>query len=78
MPPTQNGATAQGFSTDGATVVFFTSDALAPEDVNGDVDLYAYSAGVTTLISSGKTGPLSCIEDDECVYFEAMSDDARH
>jgi hypothetical protein len=41
-------------TADGDTVVFITNEALSPEDVNGDTDVYAWHQGQTSLISSGR------------------------
>jgi hypothetical protein len=41
-------------SDDGGSVVFNTTDALAPGDTNGTVDVYLWHEGHVSLISSGK------------------------
>jgi hypothetical protein len=41
-------------SSDGGSVVFNTSDALAPSDTNRTVDVYLWHEGRVSLISSGK------------------------
>jgi hypothetical protein len=41
-------------SRDGGTVYFTTTEQLVPEDLDNTYDLYAHSAGVTTLLSKGE------------------------
>jgi hypothetical protein len=41
-------------SDDGASVVFNTTEALAPSDTNGTIDVYLWRDGRVSLISSGK------------------------
>jgi hypothetical protein len=41
-------------SDDGGSVVFFSDDALAPEDTNGTIDTYLWHDGRASLLSSGK------------------------
>jgi hypothetical protein len=46
------GVSPRKVSADGSTVVFQTSDSLAPEDTDdGETDLYEHSGGVTRLVS---------------------------
>jgi hypothetical protein len=49
-------------SDDGESVVFNTTDALAPSDTNGTVDVYLWQEGRVSLISSGKPS------DDQAVH----------
>jgi hypothetical protein len=46
-------------TSNGETVVFWTSEALSPADTNGTVDVYAWHEGQVSLISSGRPEPLS-------------------
>ncbi len=53
-------------SDDGGSVVYTTSEALAPTDTNGTPDTYLWHAGRVSLISSGKPsldGPIPSIAE---------------
>jgi WD40-like Beta Propeller Repeat len=41
-------------TANGDTVVFISNEALSPDDVNGDTDVYAWHDGQVSLISSGR------------------------
>ena len=54
-PLKPNRASPRGaMSDDGGSAVFTTTDALAPSDTNGTVDVYLWHEGRVSLISSGK------------------------
>jgi hypothetical protein len=60
-------------SSDGATVLFSTAEALAPEDEDSTIDVYSRSAGTTVLVSTG--------EDANGAFdvgFAGASNDASH
>lgn len=46
-------------SDDGSTILFQTTDALAPQDTDGLADVYLWHDGAVSLISSGKDGSAS-------------------
>src|SRR3954451_12213074 len=52
-----SGVQVRGVSADGSTVVFFTTDALSPDDTDdGAIDVYEHSGGVTRLVSKPEDG----------------------
>jgi hypothetical protein len=50
-------------SDDGGSVVFNTTDALAPGDTNGTVDVYLWHEGHVSLISSGKPSDDQAVQE---------------
>jgi hypothetical protein len=52
-----SGKIGSAVSADGGTVTFFSSEALSPDDVNGQVDVYEWRGGQVSLISSGRPSP---------------------
>lgn len=44
-------------TSDGKTIVFETSEALSPLDLNGGPDVYLWKAGSVSLLSAGSTPP---------------------
>jgi hypothetical protein len=60
-PPVHSARTAM--SDDAGSVVFTTSEALAPSDANGTVDTYLWHEGHVSLISSGKPSDDLSVQD---------------
>jgi hypothetical protein len=56
-------------SDDGGSVVFTTSDALAPSDTNGTADTYLWHEGRVSLISTGKPSLDAQIPDVDGALF---------
>lgn len=54
---TGRGSYPDFISDDGSVVVFHTEDALLPEDVDTSQDLYAFSNGALSLVSTGPSDP---------------------
>jgi hypothetical protein len=52
--PTVLSSPRGAMSDDGSSVVFTTSETLAPNDTNGTIDVYLWRDGRVSLISSGK------------------------
>jgi hypothetical protein len=50
-------------SDDGQRVFFETTEALVPQDGNGEEDVYEYESGRVSMISSGQSGQRSLFED---------------
>ena len=65
------GANFAGVSTDGASVLFETSEPLISADTDAQNDVYERSGGQTTLISTGPAGGNGAFEPS----FEGVSAD---
>lgn len=55
VPPILAGQRQQNLSTDGKRVFFDTTEALVPQDTNGQEDVYEWEAGRIYLISTGQS-----------------------
>jgi len=72
--PTLRVNVMRNLSDDGDTVFFHTADALAPRDVNGQIDVYEWHEGKLRLISSGRSANASYMTgmsaDGSSVFFK--------
>jgi hypothetical protein len=63
-----------GASADGTKVWFHTNETLTVDDTDATTDVYQWSAGTTTLISTGSGGGNAAIP----AFFAGSSDDGSH
>ena len=61
-------------STDGTHVFFDTAESLVPADTDNSIDVYEYSGGTVTLVSTGPTGGNGNFD----VFFDGISADGSH